>query len=270
MIKPRHVSTEDICHAPASPHALSYVGVAMRTRIIVSRANSAFHTFVYVLLIATFLAFTLMLQVQYTALPSGNSSSHLMTGPGRMFRGLIRLAPFSNSFNEEDGMSPKALMDRWQPLISEASKRYAVPEDWIRAVIRVESGGRTILFGRPITSGAGAMGLMQLMGDTYNEMRTRNDLGADPYDTRDNIMAGTAYLRELYMKYGYPRLFAAYNAGPGRLEDHLHTGHALPAETRTYVRLATDGAVGASFGEARHVTKKAVKTRVAAVYLPAS
>jgi soluble lytic murein transglycosylase-like protein len=167
-------------------------------------------------------------------------------------------------------MSPKALMDRWQPLISEASKRFAVPENWIRAVMRIESGGRTVLFGRPITSGAGAMGLMQLMGDTYNEMRARNGLGADPYDARDNIMAGAAYLRELYMKYGYPRLFAAYNAGPGRLEEHLHSGHALPAETRTYVRLATDGAVPASFGAAKPVTKKGAKTRIAAVYLPAS
>ena len=253
----------------------------MRTRVAVTRANSVFHTFVYVSLIATFLAFTLMIQVQYTALPSTNSSIHLRTSAGQMFHGLIRLAPFdfsraakedsnSTAFNEEEGMSSKALLDRWQPLISEASKRFAMPENWIRAVIRVESGGRTILFGRPITSGAGAMGLMQLMGETYNEMRAHNDLGADPYNAHDNIMAGTAYLRELYMKYGYPRLFAAYNAGPGRLEDHLHTGHALPAETRTYVRLATDGAVGASFGEARHVTKKAVKTRVAAVYLPAS
>ena len=257
----------------------------MRTRVAVIQAGSAFHTFVYAALIATFLAFTLMIQVQYTALPSDDSSIHLQAGTGRMFRGLVRFAPFyfspavkegnnSITFNEEDGMSPKALLDRWQPLISEASKRFAMPENWIRAVIRVESGGRTILFGRPITSGAGAMGLMQLMGDTYNEMRARNDLGADPYNARDNIMAGTAYLRELYMKYGYPRLFAAYNAGPGRLEDHLHKGHALPAETRAYVRLATDGAVDPHFGEAISTTQKTARikhpTRVAAVYQPAS
>jgi membrane-bound lytic murein transglycosylase B len=240
----------------------------MRTHVAVTQANRAFHTFVYVVLFASLTAFSLMLQVEYT----NNSSTHLKVRPGLMFRGLIRLAPFSPSpaFDEEDGMSPKALLDRWEPLISEASKRFAVPENWIRAVIRVESGGRTILFGRPITSGAGAMGLMQLMGDTYNEMRTRNDLGADPYNARDNIMAGTAYLRELYMKYGYPRLFAAYNAGPGRLEDHLHSGHTLPAETRTYVRLATDGAVAPSFGEAKPATRKGVKTRVAVGYQPAS
>ena len=230
----------------------------MRTQAAVIQTKGAFHTFVYVLLFAALIALSLKIQVQYTSLPSSNSSTHL--------------TPFRNStaFNEEDAMTPEVLMDRWQPLISEASKRFAVPENWIRAVMRIESGGRTSLFGRPITSGAGAMGLMQLMGYTYNEMRARNGLGADPYNARDNIMAGTAYLRELYMKYGYPRLFAAYNAGPGRLEEHLHSGQALPAETRTYVRLATDGAVAASFGEAKPVTKKDVKTRVAAVYLPAS
>jgi hypothetical protein len=79
-------------------------------------------------------------------------------------------------------MSPKALLDRRQPFISEASKRFAVPQNWIRAVIRIESGGRTVLFGKPITSGAGAMGLMQLMRATYDEMRTRNGLGAGPYN----------------------------------------------------------------------------------------
>jgi soluble lytic murein transglycosylase-like protein len=171
-------------------------------------------------------------------------------------------------------MSPKALMDRWQPYISEASKRFAVPENWIRAVIRVETGGRTVLFGKPITSDAGAMGLMQLMRDTYNEMRKRNGLGADPYNARDNILAGTAYLRDLYRKYGYPHLFAAYNAGPGRLEDHLHKGQALPAETQAYVRLATDGEVSSSFGAAKSSTGKSARSKrlahVAAVYQPDS
>jgi membrane-bound lytic murein transglycosylase B len=250
----------------------------MRTRSAAIRTNPAFHTFVNVLLIASFLTFSLRLQVHYTPLPPRDSAAHSKAYTGETFRGPIRLVSFdswtgdeSNSppSEEEDAMSPKDLLDRWQPLISEASKRFAVPENWIRAVIRIESGGRTILFGRPITSAAGAMGLMQLMSDTYNEMRTRNGLGDDPYDARDNIMAGTAYLHELYMKYGYPRLFAAYNAGPGRLENHLHSGHPLPAETRAYVRLATDGAVAASLGDAKPVKKRGGKTRVAAVYLPA-
>jgi hypothetical protein len=253
----------------------------MRTRVAVIRADNAFHTFVYVAMIAALVAVSTMIEVQYTPVPAGGISTPLRPMPAGIFGHLIQLPKFEfwpaardgsdlSAASEESGMSPKALMDRWQPLISEASKRFAVPEDWIRAVMRIESGGRTILFGRPITSGAGAMGLMQLMGDTYNDMRARNGLGTDPYNARDNIMAGAAYLRELYMKYGYPRLFAAYNAGPGRLEEHLHTGHALPAETRTYVRLATNGAVSTSFGEEKPIAKKGVKTRVAALYLPAS
>ena len=137
---------------------------------------------------------------------------------------------------EEATLSPSDLINRWQPFIHEASQRFSVPENWIRAVIRIESGGRTTMLGRPITSGAGAMGVMQLMRDTYNEMRDQHDLGANPYDVRDNILAGTAYLRVLYNRYGYPFLFAAYNAGPGRLEDHLRRGHKLPAETRAYIK----------------------------------
>jgi hypothetical protein len=137
---------------------------------------------------------------------------------------------------EEANLSPAQLINRWQPFIHEASQRFSVPANWIRAVIRIESGGRTTLFGRPITSGAGAMGVMQLMRDTYNDMREEHDLGPNPYNVRDNILAGTAYLRVLYQRYGYPFLFAAYNAGPGRLEAHLHRGHALPAETRAYVK----------------------------------
>src|SRR3546814_12506642 len=79
------------------------------------------------------------------------------------------------------------------------------------------------------------MGLMQVMPGTYEDMRRAHDLGADPHDPRDNILAGTAYLRAMYDRYGYPNLFAAYNAGPGRYDDHLQPGRPLPAETRAYL-----------------------------------
>jgi soluble lytic murein transglycosylase-like protein len=138
--------------------------------------------------------------------------------------------------DQEANLSPSDLINRWQPFIHEASQRFSVPENWIRAVIRIESGGRTTMLGRPITSGAGAMGVMQLMRDTYNEMRDQHDLGPNPYNVRDNILAGTAYLRILYDRYGYPFFFAAYNAGPGRLDAHLRRGRTLPAETRAYIK----------------------------------
>jgi soluble lytic murein transglycosylase-like protein len=85
----------------------------------------------------------------------------------------------------------------------------------------------------------GAMGLMQIMPETWLGLRQRYHLGADPYDAHDNIIAGTAYLRELHDRYGIPGFLAAYNAGPARWENHLATGRPLPAETRAYlIRLA--------------------------------
>src|SRR6266478_4948116 len=89
--KTAHVFTKDIwqCRAAASPYVALSVGVVMATRSAVIRANSIFHTFVYLLLFASLAAFSLMIQVQYTALPSGNSSIHLRTSAGQMFHGLI-------------------------------------------------------------------------------------------------------------------------------------------------------------------------------------
>ena len=129
---------------------------------------------------------------------------------------------------------------RWRLQTSEASARFGVPIDWIERVIRAESGGRTMFHRRPTTSSAGAMGLMQLMPGTWAEMRSLHNLGHDPHDPRDNILAGTAYLRAMYDRFGYPGLFAAYNAGPARYARHLATGRALPAETRVYVSRTTE------------------------------
>lgn len=126
-------------------------------------------------------------------------------------------------------------VERWRPIIAEASQRFAIPQAWIAAVMQAESAGMTHWKGRPITSPAGAMGLMQLMPGTWDAMRRRHGLGTDPYDPRDNIMAGTAYLRAMYDRFGYPGLFAAYNAGPGRYAEHLRSRRPLPGETRAYI-----------------------------------
>lgn len=123
----------------------------------------------------------------------------------------------------------------WRPLIAEASARYGVPVEWIERVMRAESGGRTMLDGQPIVSRAGAMGLMQLMPGTWAAMRAQLGLGMNPHSPRDNIMAGTYYLRLMYDRFGYPGLFAAYNAGPGRYAEYLATGRPLPGETRAYL-----------------------------------
>ena len=125
-------------------------------------------------------------------------------------------------------------VDRWQPHITEASRIYDVPEIWIRAVMKAESAGCASLGGRSIRSSAGAMGLMQLMPATWVELRRQHGLGEDPDDPRNNVLAGTAYLRELADRFGAPGAFAAYNAGPARYEQYL-LGRPLPPETRRYL-----------------------------------
>lgn len=127
-------------------------------------------------------------------------------------------------------------VDRWAAEIAEASARFAIPEGWIRRVMKAESDGETELSGAPIVSRAGAMGLMQLMPATWIEMRAAYGLGADPFDPHDNIMAGAAYLKAMYERFGYPGLFAAYNAGPRRYSEVRAGRRTLPAETVAYVR----------------------------------
>lgn len=114
--------------------------------------------------------------------------------------------------------------------VAEASLRFGIPEHWIYAVMRNESAGRV-----GAVSSAGAMGLLQLMPGTWVRQRSRFGLGSDPFDPRDNIIAGTSYLREMYDSYGATGMLAAYNAGPGRYEDWRDRGRPLPPETRAYV-----------------------------------
>ena len=113
--------------------------------------------------------------------------------------------------------------------IAEAARRFDIPAIWIRAVMNAESAGDP-----GAVSSAGAMGLMQIMPGTWADLGLRYHLGRDPYDPRDNILAGAAYLRELHDRYGSPGFLAAYNAGPDRYEASL-AGRPLPLETRAYV-----------------------------------
>ena len=138
-------------------------------------------------------------------------------------------------------MNFSQLLNRWNPLVAEAARRFGVSQVWIRAVMQIESGGRTMLGeNEPIVSSMGAMGLMQLMPQTYADMRKQYGLGADPFDPHDNIFAGAAYLRQLHDKYGYPAMFAAYNDGPGNLEARMMGRGLLPMETQNYIVSVTN------------------------------
>lgn len=149
--------------------------------------------------------------------------------------------------------------DPWGPYIAEASQRYDVPETWIREVMRVESAGRSMAL-----SHAGAMGLMQVMPATYAELAARHGLGPDPYYPRDNIFAGTAYLREMYDRFGNPAFLAAYNGGPGTLDGYLGGRRGLPDETRRYVAMIAPRIAGV------HPQSRAAPQVYAAAALPTS
>ncbi|MDP1907671.1 MAG: lytic transglycosylase domain-containing protein [Hyphomicrobium sp.] len=122
--------------------------------------------------------------------------------------------------------------DPYASFVHEAAQRFDVPASWIGAVMAMESGGDVLAL-----SPQGAMGLMQIMPDTWAGLRARHGLGADPYEPRDNILAGAAYLREMHDRYGSPGFLAAYNAGPARYDEYLATGRELPAETQHYVAM---------------------------------
>jgi len=198
------------------------------------------------------------------------SASHPASAPiaatiEKFMRSTFGLAPAAppSVYDAEMQLSAGALLNRWNPLIETASKRFGVPPAWIRTVMRMESGGRTMSSATmPITSHAGAMGLMQVMPGTYQEMRAQYRLGADAYDPHDNVFAAAAYLRWLSARYGFPAMFAAYNDGPGHFEDRIAHGETLPAETRTYVSriaatlgISTDLAGGAGHGSEVRFTR---------------
>ncbi|HVZ07924.1 lytic transglycosylase domain-containing protein [Rhodopila sp.] len=148
-----------------------------------------------------------------------------------LLSGLLIAGPFPGVALAQS--APAARLQRAHPIsdsIAEAARRFGVPVPWIRAVMGAESAGDPRAVSRK-----GAMGLMQVMPDTWSELRARYGLGRDPFDPHDNILAGAAYLREMHDRYGSPGFLAAYNAGPQRYDEYLAGVRALPAETRAYV-----------------------------------
>jgi cell division protein FtsN len=150
--------------------------------------------------------------------------------------------------------------DPWGPYIMEAAGKYDLPDRWIREVMRAESSGKPLE-----TSAPGAMGLMQVMPSTYDILRAKYGLGDDAYDPHDNIMAGAAYMREMYDIYGAPGFLAAYNAGPGRFDDYLSRNRPLPDETRNYVAKIAPRIAGTQpsrISEAQYLAMNQIPTNI--------
>jgi len=153
---------------------------------------------------------------------------------------LVSLATAANGATTAPTMppsTPPTAQSHGAPItgfVDDAARRFSIPAAWIRAVMLVESAGNPMA-----VSPKGAMGLMQIMPQTWADLRARYHLGADPFDPHDNILAGAAYLRELYDRFGAVGFLAAYNAGPSRYEAYLTNGRPLTEETRLYrIRLA--------------------------------
>lgn len=186
--------------------------------------------------------------------------------------GLLVIAMPVPSWGRNAAAMPRskpAMIRPWDAAVKEASVRFALPHAWIHAVIGVESGGNP-----GARSPKGAMGLMQLMPATWSAISLRERLGQDPFDLRANVLAGAAYLRSMIDRFGdLSSALAAYNAGPGRVDDWRLHGHVLPAETLAYVtrlsrqlRLGAPGLTGSATLGGR---AKAADWRVASLFSPA-
>ena len=155
----------------------------------------------------------------------------------------------------------EAAADPFADFVAEAARRFDVPIPWINAVMMLESGGDA----RAVSPG-GAMGLMQIMPDTWTDLRSRHGFGVDPFDPRDNILAGAAYLREMHDRYGSPGFLAAYNAGPQRYEKYLASGRELPNETQLYVATIAPMIGETQRGGALAITRRAIPWQEAALF----
>ena len=132
------------------------------------------------------------------------------------------------------------------------AEQYGVPETMIFAVIRTESG-----FDSGAVSSAGAVGLMQLMPDTFewltNEMLFDHLDRGMLYDPETNIKYGTYYLSRLYDRYGdWELALAAYNGGQGNVDEWLEDPAYADGE---------GGLKEIPFRETKQYVKKALKAR---------
>ena len=130
--------------------------------------------------------------------------------------------------------------EEYASFVEKYSSEYGVPENLVYAVIKTESG-----FDSSVESSRGAVGLMQLMPETFNEITTyRLKEGLDAgmrYDPETNIRYGTYYLSYLYERYGdWDKVIAAYNWGLGNLDEWIADGHSTEditvKETANYLK----------------------------------
>lgn len=126
----------------------------------------------------------------------------------------------------DNGISENHASTGFKELANEAGSKFGVDPNLLQAVIHQESGGNP-----NAKSVAGAMGLMQLMPET-----ARNLGVTDPFDARQNVFAGTQYLKGLLEQFGgnISLGLAAYNAGSNAVR--RFNGIPPYRETQNYVK----------------------------------
>ncbi len=146
--------------------------------------------------------------------PSGVAAPPASLGPLPVSPGASNVVPIASSAPSD-----------YEPLIQKYAAQNALAPSLVKAVIQTESGGNP----RSV-SGAGAMGLMQLMPANVKEAGI-----SDPFDPEQNIAAGTKQLAGLLSQYhgDLDLALAGYNAGPGNVRKY---GGVPPfTETQNYI-----------------------------------
>lgn len=155
-----------------------------------------------------------------------------MTGGALMGGGVGAIAGLLNPNSAPSRVPGGVALSPAGADLAAAARAFGLDPNLLAAVAHQESGGKqTDANGRIITSGAGALGIMQLMPDTARRY------GVNPYDAQQNATGGAHFLSDLLRKYGgdTAAALAAYNEGETAYDRNMRTGHALPAETRNYV-----------------------------------
>jgi soluble lytic murein transglycosylase-like protein len=150
-----------------------------------------------------------------------NSTNSIQNNPGSIYNSVIP----SNIKNVDELSTSKKTMDKIENSIDEASQKYNIDSDLIRAIIKQESN-----YNKNALSGAGAQGLMQIMPQTAQYLGID-----DPWDISQNIDGGTKYIKEQLNTFNnnLELAVAAYNAGPGNVQKY----NGIPPfeETKNYV-----------------------------------
>ncbi len=115
--------------------------------------------------------------------------------------------------------------NKYDTYIHQASKKYGIAFNLLKALIKVESN-----FDPRAVSRKGAKGLMQIMPENFKRLKIK-----DPFNPWQNIMGGAKYLKTLLKRFDgkLPLALAAYNAGPGKVEKYRNIPPYL--ETEEYV-----------------------------------